>query len=52
MLQIIVILLVSYILVPLIELTLAERLRYLFKVIVYALTLLWILYTLFLVGKV
>lgn len=47
MLQIIVILLVAYILVPLIDLTLNERVRFALKCVVYVATLLWILYSLF-----
>jgi len=47
MLQIIVILLVYYILVPLIDLCLNERVRIPVKIAVYAVTFVWVLYTLF-----
>lgn len=50
MLQIIVILLVAYILIPLIALTLAERIKFFVEVVVYIVTFVWVVYTLF-VGK-
>jgi hypothetical protein len=50
-LLIIVILLVAYIVTPLIDLTLNERVRFFVKIAVYLLTLLWVIYTLF-VSKV
>jgi hypothetical protein len=51
MLQIVVILLVAYLLVPLVDLTLNERIRYGVKLVLYLLASLWIIWTLF-VGKV
>ena len=51
MLQIIIILLVAYILVPLIDLTMNERVRVPVKIAVYLITFAWIIYTLF-VGRV
>jgi hypothetical protein len=45
--QIIVILLVAYVIVPLLDLSIAERARYPAKIIVYIVTLLWVIYTLF-----
>jgi hypothetical protein len=48
--QIIVILLVAYIIVPLIDLSFNERVKYAVKLVVYIFTLLWVLYTL-LVGR-
>jgi hypothetical protein len=50
MLLIIVILLVAYILIPLIDLTLNERVRFPVKIAVFVLTLVYVLYVLF-VGK-
>jgi hypothetical protein len=50
MLQIVVILLVAYLIVPLVDLTLNERIRYGVKLVVYLLATLWVIYTLF-VGK-
>ena len=50
MLLIIVILLAAYILVPLVDLTLNERVRVPVKIAVYGLTLLYVLYVLF-IGK-
>lgn len=50
MIQIIVILAVAYIIVPLFDLTLAERVRYFAKLLLYALALVWIIYTLWIVG--
>jgi hypothetical protein len=50
MLLLVVILLVAYIVVPLIDLVLNERIRIFTKIAVYALTLAWVIYTLF-VGK-
>jgi hypothetical protein len=47
MLQIIVILLVAYILIPLIQLTLKEQIRFFVEVAVYLITFVWIVYTLF-----
>ena len=47
--QIVVILLVAYIVVPLVDLTLNERARYAVKVVIYILTLIWILYGLYFV---
>jgi hypothetical protein len=46
MLQIIVILLVAYLLVPLADLTLNERVRYGVKLILYLLAALWVIWTL------
>lgn len=46
MLQIVVILLVAYLLVPLIDLTLNERVRYGVKLVIYLLASLWIIWTL------
>lgn len=46
MIQIIVILLVAYIIVPMIDLSLAERVRSAAKIIVYVVTMLWVVYTL------
>lgn len=51
MLQIIVILLVAWILAPLIDLCLNERVRIPVKIVVYAVTFVWVVYTLF-VGRV
>jgi hypothetical protein len=51
MLQIIIILLVAYILTPLIDLCLNERVRIPVKIAVYLVTFVWIVYTLF-VGRV
>jgi hypothetical protein len=51
MLQIIVILLVAYILTPLVDLCLNERVRIPVKIAVYLVTFVWIVYTLF-VGRV
>jgi hypothetical protein len=51
MLQIIVILLVQFILVPLIDLCLNERVRIPVKIAVYLVTFVWVIYTLF-VGRV
>jgi hypothetical protein len=50
MLAIVVILLVAYIAVPLIDLTLNERVRVPVKIAVYAITFIWVLYTLY-VGR-
>lgn len=50
MLQIVVILLVAYLLVPLIDLTLNERVRYGVKLVIYLLASLWVIWTL-VVGK-
>lgn len=50
MLQIIVILLVAYILVPLIDQTMNERVRVPVKIAVYLVTFVWVIYTLF-VGR-
>jgi hypothetical protein len=50
MLQIIVILLVAYILVPLIDLCLNERVRMPVKIAVFAITFVYVLYTLY-VGR-
>lgn len=47
MLLIVIILLVAYILVPLIDLSLNERTRVPVKIAVYALTLVYVLYVLF-----
>jgi hypothetical protein len=49
MIQIVVILLVAYILVPLFDLTLTERVRYFAKLLIYLIALLWIVYTLWFV---
>ena len=46
MLLIVVILLVSFIVTPLIDLVLNERVRVIFKIVVYLLTLAWVLYIL------
>ena len=46
MVQIIVILLVAYIIVPLIDLSFNERVKYAVKLVVYILTMLWVIYTL------
>jgi hypothetical protein len=51
MLQIVVILLVAYILTPLIDLCLNERVRIPVKIAVYVVTFVWLIYTLF-VGRV
>ena len=51
MLQITVILLVAYVLVPLIDLCLNERVRIPVKIAVYLVALVWVVYTLF-VGRV
>jgi hypothetical protein len=48
--QIIVILAVAYILVPLFDLTLAERIRYFAKTAIYIVALVWLIYTLWLGG--
>lgn len=48
MIQIIVILLVAYIVSPLLDLVLAERVRTMAKIIVYLVTFVWIIYTLWL----
>lgn len=50
MLQIIVILLVAYILVPLVDLCLNERVRIPVKIAVFLVTFAWVIYALF-VGK-
>lgn len=50
MIQIIVILAVAYILNPLIDLTLAERVRSTAKIIVLVIALLWLVYTLWISG--
>jgi hypothetical protein len=50
LIQIIVILAVAYILSPLIDLTLAERVRSTAKIIVLVITLLWLVYTLWISG--
>lgn len=47
MVQIIVILLVAYIVVPLIDMSLNERVRYAVKLVVYVLALLWVGWTLY-----
>jgi hypothetical protein len=47
MIQIIVILLVAYIIVPLVDMSLNERVRFPVKLVIYILALLWIVYTLF-----
>jgi hypothetical protein len=47
MLQIIVILLVAYILIPLIVLTLKERILFAVEVVVYIATFVWVAWTLF-----
>ena len=46
MVQIIVILLVSYIVVPLVDMALNEHLRYGVKLVAYILTLTWVIFTL------
>ena len=51
MVWIIVILLVNFILIPLIELLLAERARFFAEVVVYLVCFVWVIYTLFFVGK-
>lgn len=51
MLQIVVILLVAYLIVPLVDLTLNERVRYAVKLVIYLLATLWVIWTSF-VGKV
>jgi hypothetical protein len=51
MLLIIVILLVNFILIPLIELTLSERIKFFAEVTVYAVTFIFVVYTLW-TGKV
>ena len=51
MLQIIIILLVAEILIPLIALTLTERIKFFAEVTVYLVTFIWIIYTLY-TGKV
>ena len=50
LIQIIVILAVAYILNPLIDLTLAERVRSTAKIIVLVIALLWLVYTLWISG--
>jgi hypothetical protein len=50
MVQIVVILLVAYIVVPLLDLSLNERVRYAVKLVVYVVALMWVLWTL-LVGR-
>lgn len=50
MLLVVIILLVAYILVPLIDLTLNERVRFPVKIAVYVITLVYVLYVLF-IGK-
>jgi hypothetical protein len=52
MLEIIVILAVAYILIPLFELILAERVLFLAKLFLYVLVAAWLLYVLLVVGKV
>lgn len=47
MVQIIVILLVAYLLVPLADLTLNERVRYGVKLFLYLIAALWVIWTLF-----
>lgn len=47
MLLIIVILLVAYILIPLIQLTLKERILFFVEVVVYLITCLWVVYVLY-----
>jgi hypothetical protein len=47
MLLIVIILLVAYIAVPLIDLSLNERVRIPVKIVIYLLTLLWVLYVMF-----
>jgi hypothetical protein len=51
MLQIVVILLVAYILIPLVDLCLNERVRIPVKIAVYLITFVWVIYTFF-VGRV
>jgi len=48
--QIIVILAVAYIITPLLDLILAERVRITAKIIVYVITMLWLIYTLWISG--
>lgn len=50
MIEIIVILTVAYIIVPLFDLSLAERIRYAAKLAVYVVALLWIIYMLWFSG--
>lgn len=52
MLQIIVILLVAYILIPLVDLCLNERVRIPVKIGVFAVTFVWVMYYTFFVGRV
>lgn len=51
MVLIVIILLVAYILIPLVDLCLNERVRIPVKIAVYAVTFVWVIYSLF-VGKV
>lgn len=46
MIPIIVILAVAYLLVPLLDITLNEQVRYVAKILVYVVTLVWLVYTL------
>jgi hypothetical protein len=50
MLLIVIILLVSFILVPLIDLTLSERIRYFAKIVVFIVTLIYEVWELFAAG--
>jgi hypothetical protein len=52
MLQIIVILLVAFIVTPLIEMITAERVRFGVKAAVYLIAFVWVIYTVFIIGKV
>lgn len=52
MIQIIVILAIYMLIVPLLDLTLAERVRYFAKIVLYAVALAWIIYTLWIVKGV
>jgi hypothetical protein len=47
MLPIIIILLVAYIAVPLVDLSLNERVRFPVKLVLYLLTLVWVIYVIF-----
>ena len=47
MLQIIIILLVTYIVIPLVELIVNLRIKFALTVLVYVVTLVWVLYTLY-----
>jgi hypothetical protein len=49
MVQIVVILLVAYILVPLIDMTLKEQALFFTKLLVYVIAFVWVVYTLFFV---